>query len=177
MKEENREDTSIVEKEFANILKTFSNQDEFIKLLNYILKIDLENIEFIGIERYENISEYNFYLFKLKGILKDSIKIEIYLKFIKKGEVRESVYCYYSLLYNNLKIDKEKSRVRIIEKESNFIKSKIIICIDNKQINDNLELNLFNLKRMIEEDTDRVIKKYKKQIDSNDILLVGIKYL
>lgn len=139
--------------------------------------MDLNSIEISGIEQYKNIVEYNFYLLKLQGILKNNVKIELYLKIIKKGEVKKSVFCYYSLLYNDFKKENINSRVRIIEKESNLIKNTVIICLDNEKIDNKLEINLFNLERMIQENSEIEIRNCEKQIDSNDILLVGIKYL
>lgn len=139
--------------------------------------MNLNSIEIIGVKQYKNISEYNFYLLKIRGILSNNIKIDFYLKFIEKGEVKQSVYCYYSLLYEELKKNDEKSRVRIIEKESTLIKNTVIISFDEEKQENNIEVNLFNLEKFKKYNTDKKIDNYINEIESKDILLIGVKYI
>ena len=62
-----KEDIIIVNrKEFPHILKrVYDVQDEIKELLKQMLEMEIEDIHIEGIEKYYNISDYNFYLLKI----------------------------------------------------------------------------------------------------------------
>lgn len=148
------------------------------ELLNKILDINIEELKIDGIEKYNNILEYNFQLLKIDVILKNKTKMQMFLKIIKKGRVKESIFCYSALLYKDF-YKKEDFKVKIQETESNNYKNKIILYLENESLDskNKLEINLFDLDKLKEINNKDIIKNIKIFNDFNNILLVGIKYL
>ena len=148
------------------------------ELLNEILNINIEDLKIDGIEKYNNVLEYNFQLLKIEVMLKNKTKMQMFLKIIKKGKVKESIFCYSALLYKDF-YNKEDFRVKIQEAESNSYKNKIILYLEKESLSleNKLEINLFDLDKLREMDNINIMKNIKIFNDFNNILLVGIKYL
>ena len=89
-----------------------------ITLLISVLNLDIIDFKFIDIKSLKNIAEYQFSLLKCVCTLSNLETLDIYLRIIKKGKIKESLFCYWYLLYE--------------EQASNFSKKDIFSSIVNK---------------------------------------------
>ena len=135
------------------------------------------------------MSEYNFEVFKLKVVLQSKKEIEMYLKLVKKTKIKESVFCYWCLLYeeeilNNqkeIKLNNYTNKVLISELEKKKYYQSIFLRIDNnisKLIENGTEINFVDVKKYIIE--KKLEKEYLEILecfnqDEDYELLVGIK--
>ena len=167
-------------KEFPHILKrVYELQYEIKELIKLMLKLDIKDIEIEGIKNYYNISEYNFYVLKIKGELKDKTKLEFYIKLIKNGQIKENIFCFSYILYNGVYHNENEYKIKIQEKESSIWKNKIILYLEENKIelNKKLEINLFNLNKITEKVIMNKINNMKDIIEKEDVLLVGVKII
>ena len=156
------------------------NKEEGIYLLKNILKLPITDIEFIGIEHFETIEEYKFSLLKIKLKYNSNEKREIYLKFIKGGKIKESIFCFWSFLYEDYLKNNIENDVGVLEKtfitqtNSDDYCSKIVLTL-SKKINYCAEIDLIELKKFATENCkiERWVKNL--EIKSEDILFIGIK--
>ena len=148
-----------------------------IELLEEVLKREILDIENKGIEKFKSIIGYNFSLLKLMIIYKDLNQEEIYLKIIKRGKIKESIFCYWSLLYdeyiksNNDKKDLVQKAI-ITQLTSDGSNSHLILTINTK-LNYFSEISLVELKNLINKDKERW--KDRLEINNEDILFIGKK--
>ena len=166
------------------------NSDEKLKdILNQILLIKISQMSFEKTLKLKNMSEYNFEVFKLKVVLQSKKEIEMYLKLVKKTKIKESVFCYWCLLYeeeilNNqkeIKLNKYTNKVLISELEKKKYYQSIFLRIDNnisKLIENGTEINFVDVKKYIIE--KKLEKEYLEILecfnqDEDYELLVGIK--
>ncbi len=166
------------------------NGDEKLKdILNQILLIKISQMSFEKTLKLKNMSEYNFEVFKLKVVLQSKKEIEMYLKLVKKTKIKESVFCYWCLLYeeeilNNqkeIKLNNYTNKVLISELEKKKYYQSIFLRIDNnisKLIENGTEINFVDVKKYIIE--KKLEKEYLEILecfnqDEDYELLVGIK--
>jgi hypothetical protein len=111
-----------------------------IDLLKEITKLDIKDFEYTNLKNMETLEEYKFSMLKLEVILKDKTKLDLYIKLIRKDKIKESIFCYWCLLYNEkFKEYKESefttiiNKVKIIETESEECKHTVFLNIkENK---------------------------------------------
>ena len=139
--------------------------------------------------KLKNMSEYNFEVFKLKVVLQSKEEIEMYLKLVKKTKIKESVFCYWCLLYEEEILNNQKeikpnnytNKVLISELEKKKYYQSIFLKIDNnisKLIERGTEINFVDVKKYIIE--KKLEKEYLEILecfnqDEDYELLVGIK--
>ena len=139
--------------------------------------------------KLKNMSEYNFEVFKLKVVLQSKEEIEMYLKLVKKTKIKESVFCYWCLLYEEEILNNQKeikpnnytNKVLISELEKKKYYQSIFLRIDNnisKLIESGTEINFVDVKKYIIE--KKLEKEYLEILecfnqDEDYELLVGIK--
>ena len=139
--------------------------------------------------KLKNMSEYNFEVFKLKVVLQSKEEIEMYLKLVKKTKIKESVFCYWCLLYEEEILNNQKdikpnnytNKVLISELEKKKYYQSIFLKIDNnisKLIENGTEINFVDVKKYIIE--KKLEKEYLEILecfnqDEDYELLVGIK--
>ena len=139
--------------------------------------------------KLKNMSEYNFEVFKLKVVLQSKKEIEMYLKLVKKTKIKESVFCYWCLLYEEEILNNQKeiksnnytNKVLISELEKKKYYQSIFLRIDNnisKLIDNGTEINFVDVKKYIIE--KKLEKEYLEILecfnqDEDYELLVGIK--
>lgn len=139
--------------------------------------------------KLKNMSEYNFEVFKLKVVLQSKEEIEMYLKLVKKTKIKESVFCYWCLLYEEEILNNQKeikpnnyaNKVLISELEKKKYYQSIFLKIDNnisKLIESGTEINFVDVKKYIIE--KKLEKEYLEILecfnqDEDYELLVGIK--
>ena len=103
---------------FKNVLEDLKkNKQNIQELLERIMNKPITDIKFLGIENFDSIIEYKFSLSKIILIYKDNSKEQIYIKIIKAGKIKESIFCYWSLIYEEYyKKNEEKSNNNIHKK-------------------------------------------------------------
>lgn len=155
------------------------SKDDIKALLEKILKKEIIEIDIEGIEHFENIIEYEFSLLKAKILYKDGEREEVYLRLIKGGKIKESIFCFWSILYEEYLQNREKNSENAIQKaiitqilaEENI--SSLLLTIDSK-LNYCAEVSLVELKKFLEKDQkERWLGSL--EINNNDILFIGKK--
>lgn len=149
-------------------------------LLEKINKKEIKEIKVEGIEHFESIIEYDFSLIKANVLYKDNKKDEIYLRIIKGGKIKESIFCYWSFLYEDYIKNKEKDYDNTIQKaiitqiasEENV--SSLLLTIDSK-LNYCAEINLVELKKYFEKINKKERWLENLEINDNDILFIAKK--
>lgn len=149
-------------------------------MLEEILKRQIENVEFENIDEFNSIAEYNFSILKANVFYKDGNKEKLYLKMIKGGKIKESIFCYWSILYEEYLRDKqerdgESVQKAIITQVTADDSSCCIVLTLNSELNYYSEINLIELGKYYNEKI-----KYERWVDSleiknDDILFIGRK--
>ena len=149
-------------------------------LLEKIFKKIIKDIKIDGIEYFENIIEYDFSLVKANVIYSDNKEDELYLRIIKGGKIKESIFCYWSFLYENYIKTKDdiyentvqKAIITQIKSSENI--SSLLLTIDSK-LNYCAEIDLVELKKYLkkEEKGERWVGEL--EIKDNDILFIAKK--
>ena len=147
-------------------------------LLEKIFKNKIRNIRIEGVEHFDSIVEYDFSLIKANIIYSDNKEDEIYLRIIKGGKIKESIFCFWSFLYEeyikNKEMDYEntikKALITQIASEENI--SNILLTIDSK-LNYCAEITLVELKNYFKEKGERWGENL--EIKDNDILFIAKK--
>lgn len=166
------------------VLKNTENNHIIIKLLEFILNVKIKKIKYLGIEKFSSITEYDFSLAKINVWLQNNQEKRIYIRMIKGGKIKESIFCYWSLLYekylNSNKDEKKKitpNNVVITEKSIENNKKSIILTL-NRSIKYNTEIILVEFKKFIIEKLKEKanLKGYLDFINNDDknILFLGI---
>ena len=149
-------------------------------LLEKIFKKEIINIEIEGVEHFESIIEYDFSLIKANVVYNNNKEDEIYLRIIKGGKIKESIFCYWSFLYEDYIKSKEERNENTIQKaiitqiasEENI--SSLLLTIDSK-LKYCAEINLVELKKYFENKEDRERWVDSLEIKDNDILFIAKK--
>ena len=149
-------------------------------LLEKILKNIIIEIRIEGVEHFDSIVEYDFSLIKANIVYSDNKEDELYIRIIKGGKIKESIYCFWSFLYEDYiknKNDKfentvQKALITQIASEENI--SNILLTIDSK-LNYCAEITLVELKNYFEkkENGERWVEDL--EIKDNDILFIAKK--
>ena len=96
------------------MIQNNDDKELIIHLLNKTMNIEIKELIFKKIEKFKGIEEYDFYLINLTGITKEGKEQEIFIKNIKKGKIKESLFCICDLAYEKYfdykKNSKEYSR-------------------------------------------------------------------
>lgn len=157
-----------------------SSKNEMKKLLENIFKNNILDIKLEGTEHYESIIEYNFSLVKVNIIYADGKSDEIYLKMIKGGKIKESIFCYWSLLYEEFlksthkKNENELQKAIITQITSDENTTSLLLTLNTK-LNYYAEINLVELKSFLAE--NKLSEGWCKslEINNDDILFIGKK--
>ncbi len=168
------------------ILQDNESKKIFMRFFKEMIQIDLQDIIYDGIERFQSIVEYDFFWVRFIGIDEQKHKRKIFLKKIKKGKIRESLFCICDLLYekyfNKLSTSKEElkktKKITILENKQN---SKLSNAVDVSLFIDDLEqekieIEFIEIFKLIEQN-EKIGKGWKKyvELNQNDILVVGIE--
>lgn len=160
-----------------------------IDLLKDLTKLNIKNFEFDDLKNMGVSSGYDFSTIKLKVNLDSEDSKEIYIKIIRKDRIKESIFCYWSILYEEMfKIYEESeftsiiNKVRIKETESEEYKHTILLEIkENKwgilECGSTIHLVKF-IKYLNNEKVkkSKLTNEWKKYIDDDnqDVLFIGI---
>ena len=175
----------------SNISEIMQDNSSKIVLINFLNKINefqLKDIKYNGIEKFQSIVEYDFYLINLIGITNSNEKKEMFIKIIKKGKIKESLFCICDLIYekffnNNAKeILEKKRKITIIEEENIKHLNKVFVNIFGENLNQeniNIEINFIEISKIIEHLKNKKINKKGWEeyigINLNDIIIIGVK--
>ena len=133
------------------------SKENIKKLLEKIFKKEIIEINIEGIEHFESIIEYNFSLTKVNITYKNNQKDELFLRIIKGGKIKESIFCYWSYLYEDYLKNKKSENENTIQKaiitqiESPRNISSLLLTIDSK-LNYCAEISLVELKKYFEKE-------------------------
>ena len=161
-----------------------------IKILNYVLHLNIEKIKYDKNVQLSNISEYEFELLKINSALSTKENVEMYLRMVKKSKIKESIFCYWCSIY-----EEELQKVQESDKIESCINKVLISELNKKKYYQSVFLEIENNRTGILEtgtevnflDIINYIKDYKnknnqyeellKYLDekSEYVLLIGIK--
>lgn len=163
-----------------SMLKNISKKEEIISLFEELLKQDIKDYNYISIEKFNSIIEYDFSLAKVNITFSNGMQKRIYIRMIKGGMIKESIFCYWSLLYeeySNCNRNKVPHKVAITEKLIEENKKNIVLTMD-KDLNYCTEICLVEIKKFLEEKIkeNEKLKGLMNYFNNNDkdILFLGI---
>ena len=167
-------------KNLESMLKNTEKKAEIVSLFEELLNQEIKDYNYISIEKFNSIIEYDFSLAKVNITFSSGEQKRIYIRIIKGGMIKESIFCYWSLLYeeySNCNSNKVPQKVAITEKLIQENKKNIVLTID-KDLNYCTEICLVEIKKFLEEKT-KENNKLKGLInyfnnDDKDILFLGI---
>ena len=143
-------------------------------LLNEIMHTEIESINFEKILKLNNMSEYEFNVVKTKTILTNQEEIEVYFKIVKNSRIKESIFCYWCLIYEeellNKNFEKKEdiflSKVIISELTKKKFYQSVFLKIENNKfriLENGTEVNFVNVYKFIKE--NKKIEKYEKILE------------
>lgn len=165
-----------------------------INLIKDLTKLNIIDLEFEDLKNMDSITGYDFSLIKLKAILdnhtnKAQEETNIYIKIIRKDRIKESIFCYWNLLYDEKFKTYQQSefttvinKVRITETENEDYKHSVLLEIkENKWgiLEYGSTIHLVKLEKYL---NDKTIKKskstseWKKYIEegNEDVLFIAV---
>ena len=164
-----------------------------IALLNDLTKLNLSDIEFEDLKNMKDSSGYDFSTIKLKTIIEtecfENSEIELYIKMIRKDRIKESIFCYWSLLYDEKFKDYEESefttvinKVTITETECQEYKHSVLLEIKENNwgvLEYGSTIHLVKFEKYLNDKTinkSKLIDEWKKYIEqgSQDVLFIGV---
>lgn len=172
--------------ELENIIK--KSKDQLINILKNTLYIKIDEIIIEKRLQLKNISEYEFEVIKTKAKLEGGKELEIYLKPIKSSRIKESIFCYWCLIYEeelfNRKIQQEGemflNKVLISELTKKKYYQSVFLEIENNNGNileTGTEINFIEILKYLKDQNNEESTELKKYFEklSDYVLLVGIK--
>ena len=192
--------------DFTTLLKVIlKNKQMTIDLLKDLTKLNIIDFEFDDLKNMRDLSGYDFPIVKLKAIidskgqedntveeensLEDYGKTDLYVKIIRKDRIKESIFCYWSLLYDEKFKDYEESeftsvinKVRITETESKEYKHSVLLEIkENKWgiLEYGSTIHLVKFAKYLNDKTinkSKLTNEWKKYLEeeNQDVLFIGV---
>ena len=170
-----------------------------IDLLKDLTNLNIKDFEFEDLKKMDDYSGYDFETIKLRilitkendvqGEFSDIIGKDLYIKLIRKDRIKESIFCYWSLLYDEMFKNYEESeftsvinKVRITETESKEYKHSVLLQIkENKWgiLEYGSTIHLVKFQKYLNDNTIKksdFTKEWKRYIDkeNQDVLFIGI---
>lgn len=164
-----------------------------IDLLKDLTKLNIKDLEFEDFKNIGNSTGYDFLVIKLKVSIinnkKQNQEADLYIKMIRKDKIKESIFCYWSLLYEEKFKNFEESeftsvinKVRITETENEKYKHSVLLEIkDNKWgiLESGSTIHLVKFKNYLNDETigkSNLTSEFKNCIDekNDDVLFIGI---
>lgn len=166
-----------------------------INLLNDLTNLNITDFEFEDLKDIGDGTGYNFTTIKLKVLMVNPTSIsdfehkDLYIKMIRKDRIKESIFCYWTLLYEEMFKSYEQSeftsiinKVRIKETENEENKHSVLLEImENKwkilECGSTIHLVKFS-KYLNKADAEKSkqIYQWKNYIEdeNQDVLFIGI---
>ena len=172
-----------------NIFRDKNNLPMINDLVSETLGLKVKEVEYDSIKKFETISEYEFSVIKTNCNFGMEDKVDIYFKVIKKDKIKESLFCYWCLLYEE-KIKERKQDLNMTTIINNVIISEVgMERYKNSvflEIKDNItgilengtEIHFIDFIKYINYHKSKKnnLEKWNKYIenDSEDILMIGV---
>ena len=149
-------------------------------LLNETIGLKIKEISFETIEKYQGILEYDFYLINLKVITEDEKKQSIFIKSIKQGKIKESLFCICDLAYEkNLNNKAKKIKKISITEERGSLKNINIVSVklfeeDLNIVKSSIKIYFIEMSVIIK---NKILKERmgKVEINPKDIIIIGVE--
>lgn len=166
------------------IILNEKNKTALMEILKAAIDVKLTDFKFEGIIYLKRIIEYDFSVIKLVGINKEEV-YNFYIKIIKGGEIKKSVFCCWSLLQEEYEdtfeneeetIDKfiKVDKVSIRDNSSQKYKKKVSLKSEGN-VNFNFEVNFIELEEFLGKFEFELIRKQEKiSISKKDIMLIMV---
>ena len=172
------------------------NKEITIDLLKNLTKLNITDFEFEDLKSMENLSGYDFSIIKLiantkekNSKSKEGTKTELYIRMIRKDRIKESIFCYWSLLYDEKFKNYEESeftsiinKVKITETESKEYKHSILLEIKENKfgiLECGSTIHLVKFEKYLNDKTikkSKLTSEWKKYIEegNQDVLFIGV---
>ena len=172
-----------------NILKENENEPMINDLVTEVLGLRSKSIKYKTIKKFDTISEYEFNMVKATCDLEMENEIDLYFKFVKKDKIKESVFCYWCLLYeealekNNEKISMATIINKVMITEVGMERYKNSVFLEMKEnetdiLKHGTEVHFIDFEKYIEnhKNNSNSLEDWNKYIDkeSEDILMIGV---
>lgn len=162
-----------------------------IDLLKDLTNLNIKDFEFEDLKNMGDSTGYDFSTIKLKVHLKNinDEKADIYIRMIRKDRIKESIFCYWNLLYDEKFKTYEESeftsvinKVRITETENETYKHSVLLEIkENKWgiLQYGTTIHLVKLEKFLNDTTiikSNLTNKWKNYLedDNKDVLFIGV---
>ncbi len=166
-----------------------------IDLLKDLTGLNISDFEFDDLKNMGVFTGYDFSIIKLKVLIenidrfKTKKQTDLYIKMIRKDRIKESIFCYWSLLYDEKFKDYNESdftsiinKVRITETENETYKHSVLLEIkENKWgiLEYGSTIHLVKLAKYLNDkaiNKSNLTNKWKDYIkkDNQDVLFIGI---
>lgn len=172
------------------ILQNNENKKVILKLIKKVTALNLKDVIFKSIEELQGIEEYDFYLINLVGIMQNEEKKSIFIKSIKHGKVKESLFCICDLTYEKVFNDKHNEyennrklkKISIVEKNENkkYINQVFVKLYENNltRTKGSMEIYFVEMSKILGDTRIKLkIGKENIEIKPNDIVVIGIEQL
>lgn len=172
-----------------DILQEEKNAPMINDLISNILGLEVKKITYESVKKFETISEYAFSLVKAKCDLEMEENVEIYLKVIKKDRIKESLFCYWCMLYEE-KFNELEEEINMTTIINNVIisdigmeryKNSVFLEIKDNPLDilkHGTEVHFIDLIKYIEKHKSKEnnLGEWTKYIDEDceDILMIGV---
>lgn len=172
-----------------DILEDKKNAPMIKDLISKVLGLKVKETKFDSIKKFETVSEYKFSLVKAICNLEMEDNVEIYLKVIKKDRIKESLFCYWCLLYEEKLQESEEglnmatiiNNVVISEVGMERYKNSVFLEIKDNTLDvleQGTEIHFIDFIKYIEnhKGKENSLDEWIKYIDkdSEDILMIGV---
>ena len=159
------------------------------ELVSSILGFKVNNVEYKSIISFETIAEYKFSMVKTSCNIEMLDNIEVYFKIIKKDKIKESLFCYWCLLFEEeLKGTKQENymntiinNVVISEVGMERYKNSVFLEIKDNELGileNGTEVHFIDFVKYIEKNKSKKnnLENWNRYLDKNneDILMIGI---
>ena len=171
---------------FENIIKKSNKQ--LLEILREILHMPIDSITIEKRIQLKNISEYEFEMIKTNAKLEDGKEIEIYFKPIKNSRIKESIFCYWCLIYEEEIINKNihpegemfLNKVLISELTKKEYYQSVFLEIENnkgKILETGTEINFIEILKYLKNKTNKKYEELREYFEElgDYVLLAGIK--
>ena len=138
--------------------------------------------------KLKNISEYEFEVIKTKAKLENDNEVEIYFKPIKNSRIKESIFCYWCLIYEEEISDKKihpegdifLNKVLISELTKKKYYQSVFLEIENNKghmLENGTEINFIEILKYLKEESCEGCEELKNYFEKMQdyVLLAGIK--
>lgn len=166
------------------IILNQKNKKNIIRIIRKATEVKVSDFEYKDIIYLKRIIEYDFSIIKLVGKNNGEI-YNFYIKIVKGGEIKKSVFCCWSLLQEEYKkvFEKHDDTIDVlrvnkvsIKDNSNQNYRKIISLKVEGNISFNFEVNFIELETFLKDYEVGAIEELNNvNISNKDILLIMVK--